>query len=61
MNPIENLKDLIIYQSKNNPKIAYRIYKEFAEYKFNGYNDDILIENLQKIIYLMKIIIYNKK
>lgn len=43
-----DLMGVYIYQSKNNPKIAYRIYKEFAEYKFNGYNDDILIENLQK-------------
>jgi len=35
-----------IYQSHHNPDIAYRIYKEFAEYNFNGYNDDKLIQKL---------------
>ena len=34
-----------IYQTKN-PKIAYRIYKCFADYGFNGYGDDILIQKL---------------
>lgn len=36
-----------IYRDFNNPKIGYRIYKEFADYNFNGYKDDILIEKLQ--------------
>lgn len=35
-----------IYQTYNNPNLAYRIYKTFAEYKFNGYDDDILIQKL---------------
>lgn len=37
-----------IYQDFNDPNIAYRIYKEFANCNFNGYRDDILISNLQK-------------
>lgn len=36
-----------IYQDYKNPNIAYRIYKQFAEYNFNGYSDDKLIEKLQ--------------
>lgn len=35
-----------IYQTYTNPNVAYRIYKTFAEYKFNGYDDDILIQKL---------------
>jgi len=37
-----------IYQSLIDPKKAYRIYKEFAEPNFNGYSDDVLIQNLQE-------------
>lgn len=43
-----DLSGVYIYQQLDNPDKAYRIYKEFAEYKFNGYNDDKLIENLQQ-------------
>lgn len=43
-----DLRGVYIYQQLDNPDKAYRIYKEFAEYKFNGYNDDKLIENLQQ-------------
>lgn len=39
---------VFIYQSYNNPNVAYRIYKCFADYGFNGYDDDILIQELQK-------------
>ena len=35
-----------VYQTFNNPKIAYRIYKSFADYNFNGFMDDKLIQNL---------------
>ena len=38
---------VIIYQDYNNPYIAYRIYKEFADYGFNGNKDDYLIQELQ--------------
>lgn len=41
-------RGVYIYQDFHDSKIAYRIYKEFADYNFNGYNDDKLIENLQK-------------
>lgn len=37
-----------IYQSYNNPNIAYRIYKRFAEYRFNGEKDEFLISELKK-------------
>lgn len=37
-----------IYQTYENPNIAYRIYKEFAEYNFNGYGDDKLIQRLSE-------------
>ena len=37
-----------IYQGYNNPNIAYRIYKSFADYGFNGNRDDILIQELSK-------------
>lgn len=37
-----------IYQTYENPNIAYRIYKEFADYNFNGYNDDKLIQKLSE-------------
>ena len=37
-----------IYQSIDNPNIAYRIYKEFSDYGFNGYSDDKLIQLLQE-------------
>jgi hypothetical protein len=36
-----------IYQDYNNPNIAYRIYKEFAEFNFNGNKDEQLIQELQ--------------
>jgi len=52
-----NLSGVYIYQSYHNPNIAYRIYKEFAENNFNGYFDDILIEQLserQKNVFLSK-------
>lgn len=43
-----NDKDgVYIYRSKLNQNIGYRIYKEFADYNFNGNNDDFLIEELQ--------------
>jgi len=35
-----------IYQSYDNPNVAYRIYKEFADYGFDGYGDDKLIQEL---------------
>lgn len=35
-----------IYQTYRNPNVAYRIYKEFADNGFNGYQDDKLIERL---------------
>lgn len=37
-----------IYQSYDNKNEGYRIYKEFADYNFNGYSDDILIQTLQE-------------
>lgn len=37
-----------IYRDFNNYKKAYRIYKEFNDYGFNGYKDDLLIHNLVK-------------
>lgn len=46
-----------IYQTYNNPNVAYRIYKEFADFGFNGYGDDVLIQKLvdrQKNIFLSK-------
>lgn len=36
-----------IYRSYLSPKIGYRIYKEFADYGFNGDKDEYLIEELQ--------------
>lgn len=36
-----------IYKDFNDSKIGYRIYKEFADYNFNGYKDDILTNKLQ--------------
>ena len=43
----ENYSDgVYIYQSLNDPHIAYRIYKCFADYGYNGENDDILIQKL---------------
>ena len=47
-NSDDNLTDgVYIYQTYNNPSIAYRIYKCFADYGFNGYQDDLLIHKLQ--------------
>ena len=43
------LEGSYIYQTYNNPTIAYKIYKEFADYGFNGYKDDILIQKLQSV------------
>jgi serine/threonine protein kinase len=37
-----------IYQDYNNPLIAYRIYKSFADYRFNGFMDDELIQKLME-------------
>ena len=37
-----------IYQSHVDPNVGYRIYKEFADYGFNGYNDDKLIAKLNE-------------
>ena len=34
-----------IYKS-NNPSVGYRIYKCFADYGFNGYKDEVLVQNL---------------
>lgn len=44
---IEN-NGFYIYQSYETPSVARRIYKEFADWKFNGYSDDKLISELQK-------------
>lgn len=35
-----------IYQSNTDDNIAYRVYKCFADYGFNGYKDDFLIQSL---------------
>lgn len=43
------LEGSYIYQTYNNPNIAYKIYKEFADYGFNGYKDDVLIQKLQSV------------
>lgn len=40
------LSGVYIYQSDKEPNVAYRIYKEFADYGFNGYRDDKLISKL---------------
>lgn len=37
-----------IYQDRTNPNVGYRIYQEFAEYKFDGYSDDKLIALLNE-------------
>lgn len=37
-----------IYQSYFDPLVAYRIYKSFADYGFNGYNDDRLVQILRE-------------
>lgn len=37
-----------IYQTYHNPNIGYRIYQEFADYNFNGYYDEVMIQSLQK-------------
>ena len=37
-----------IYQDNNNPKLGYRIYSEFSDYGFNGYRDEVLINELNK-------------
>lgn len=44
-----------IYQTYHNPNIAYRIYKRFAEYNFNGEKDEVLINELQKRQNLIKL------
>lgn len=44
----EEESGVYIYQDFNKSNIAYRIYKEFADYNFNGYKDDVLISKLQK-------------
>lgn len=48
--PSEDLNNdgVYIYQSYHNPNIGYRIYQEFADYNFNGYRDDFMIQNLQE-------------
>lgn len=47
-NDIDRLDGVYIYQTYHNPNVAYRIYREFADYKFNGYQDDRLINALQE-------------
>ena len=37
-----------IYQDRDNENLGYRIYDEFADYGFNGYNDEKLIYELNK-------------
>lgn len=39
---------VIIYQTFTDPNVAYRIYRAYADYGFNGYFDDRLIYLLQK-------------
>lgn len=39
---------MYIYQDSNNPFLGYRIYGDYADYHFNGNNDDKLISNLQE-------------
>ena len=39
---------MFIYQDYNNPNIGYRIYDSYNDYRFNGNNDDRLIQNLQE-------------
>lgn len=42
------LSGVNVYQTHGNPNIAYRIYKEFADYGFNGQDDARLIQNLSE-------------
>lgn len=39
---------VLIYQSRTNPFVAYRIYRAYAEYGFNGCGDDKLIQALME-------------
>ena len=40
---------IYLYNSKTDASKGYRIYKDFANYKYIYYFDDILISNLQKV------------
>ena len=51
----DNLTEgVYVYQTYHDPNVAYRIYKCFADLGFNGYQDDILINELQKKQRLIK-------
>lgn len=43
-----DLEGVYIYQDLENPNVGYRIYQEFADYGFKGYNDDKLVATLQE-------------
>lgn len=45
---VEKDNGVYVYQSYSNPNVAYRIYKSFAEYGFNGNRDDKLIQQLRE-------------
>lgn len=44
----EDSTGIYLYQSFHDPNIAYRIYKEFADYRFNGHGDDVVIQKLME-------------
>lgn len=44
-----NDRGVYIFQSNNNPNIAYRIYKEYADHDFSGYMDDEMIQKFTKV------------
>lgn len=42
----DSTPNVYIYQTYHDPNLAYRIYNEFSDYDFNGYDDDFLIQSL---------------
>lgn len=48
-NALIQTNGVYIYQDYNNANIGYRIYDECADYGFDGYNDEKLIYNLNKV------------
>ena len=40
---------IFLYQDKNNPYMAYRIYRDFKDYNFNNEKEALMIEKLKEI------------
>lgn len=59
--PFVESKESYIFQSKKNPNIGYKLYKDYKTLKYNKYNDNVLLQKLLSRNYDIKMTNFPKK